>query len=73
MQDYNLNTSFDLKQQQITVHLIFPFSALHSVGFVAQLGAYLAYSFYLASVDEPNPRKEIFWREIVNLVSSATK
>ncbi|KAI6199271.1 hypothetical protein M3Y96_00609100 [Aphelenchoides besseyi] len=62
---YSLNRSFALRQSQISIRLIFPFSLVHSIGYIIQQSTYLISVHYSTSM---TPEDEAFWREVINCV-----
>ncbi|KAI6237520.1 hypothetical protein M3Y95_00273800 [Aphelenchoides besseyi] len=62
---YSLNRSFALRQSQISIRLIFPFSLVHSIGYIIQQGTYLISVSYSTTM---TPEDEAYWRELINCI-----
>ncbi|KAI6185879.1 hypothetical protein M3Y98_00072200 [Aphelenchoides besseyi] len=63
--NYTLNRSFSLKEAQLSIRLIFPFSLIQSVLFAETT---LCYFYYLLYGLTSNVEMDQFWRECINLV-----
>ncbi|KAI6234797.1 hypothetical protein M3Y99_00770000 [Aphelenchoides fujianensis] len=66
---YCLNRSFFLKEIQISIKLIFPFSLVHSIFFALQYGFYF---LYLSIVSNLDVESDAFYKELTNVIRSSS-
>lgn len=66
--NYNLERSFCLQEQQITIHYIFPFSLIHSCSFLVYLTFFLTNRQFLNN-NALSEKQKFFYGELNSLVS----
>lgn len=64
--NFNLNRSFALRQMQISIELIYPFSIMHSLVYGLQM---YVLPFFYNSVYNGSLEMDMFLFEMLNLVS----